>query len=269
MAARPTHSNRRKFGSIAALVTALLILPACYETQVVRSSWDTLRADQRKSAALDPSVNPGEGWAILLQTFEGSNRDKQASRLIDRLTLEVGMPDLWKADAKGKTNVYRGRYPDENSRAAKQDLRQTRLILFDGKRSFEHVDLVNLSTGQASLRDGGAFDLRRYPGRFTLQIGYYDEMFPEFRKAAEKAAAELRAQGEEAYFYHGPTISLITIGLFDDSDLAQVDGKVAYGPRIKEIQKRFPHNLGNGLTIVEKIRGKKVREQPSVLVKVD
>ena len=77
--------------------------------------------DQRKAAELAERMKPGEGWAILLRTYDGSDRDRQASRLIDRLTIELGMPDLWKVDANGKTSVYRGRYPDEGSRAAQQD----------------------------------------------------------------------------------------------------------------------------------------------------
>ena len=88
-------------------------------------------------------------------------------------------------------------------------------------------------------------------------------------KAAEKAAAQLRTQGEDAYFYHGPKRSLVTIGLFNDSDINVVNGSVVYSPRVKEVQKRFPYNLGNGVTVVEKVEGKKIREQPSVIVKVE
>jgi hypothetical protein len=91
------------------------------------------------------------------------------------------------------------------------------------------------------------------------------------------AAARLRADGDQAYFYHGPNRSLVTVGLFTEQDFGveqqpAPDGGVlfipTYGQRVRELQKKFSYNLGNGRTIIEKSGDKKLGEQPSFLVRV-
>jgi hypothetical protein len=104
---------------------------------------------------------------------------------------------------------------------------------------------------------------------YSLQIGFYDDAFgPDFRQAAEQAAAALHQQGEQAYYYHGPNRSLVTIGLFTENDFVQQGPQRAYGPQIKQLQQRFPYNLANGLTQIQKIDGRTIGEQPSFIVRV-
>jgi hypothetical protein len=63
---------------------------------------------------------------------------------------------------------------------------------------------------------------------------------------------------------------VVTVGLFDESDMTLRDGATAYSPRVKELQRRFPYNLVNGRTLVEKRSdGTKIRDQPSFLVRVE
>src|SRR5690606_17423075 len=51
--------------------------------------------------------------------------------------------------------------------------------------------------------------------RYTLQIAVYESNNPaEARRAAEQAAAQLRADGEPAFYYHGPSRSMVTLGAF-------------------------------------------------------
>ena len=246
-----------------------LSLPGCEERRVVRSTWDQLHADKRSPIDDDGSQN--SGCAILLKSFDGPGQDNEAARFIDRLTLTAAMPDLWKSRFKNVTNVYRGRYSDVASPQAQRDLRQSRMIQVDGKRPFEAADLVDLSTGKppaAVITSDN--DLRRYPNQYSLQVGCYDEQSGNPRVAAERAAATLRAEGEQAFFYHGPFLSLVTVGLFDESDMTLRDGATAYSPRVKELQRRFPYNLVNGRTLVEKRSdGTKIRDQPSFLVRVE
>jgi len=113
-------------------------------------------------------------------------------------------------------------------------------------------------------------NLRPHAGMFSLQIGFYDDRFGQgYRRAAEEAAAVLREQGHEAYFYHGPHRSMLTVGLFAEGDFVQRNQRQAYGPRIIAVQETFPHNLGNGRTLVEKAKDGSTREQPSFLVRVN
>ena len=112
-------------------------------------------------------------------------------------------------------------------------------------------------------------DLRNHPGAYTLQIGFYDEQFgDQFRQAAQEAAQVLRNDGHEAYFYHGPHRSMVTVGLFTENDFVQDGVQSVYGPRIRELQQKHPYNLGNGRTLIQKVAGENLGEQPSFIVRV-
>lgn len=272
--ARITHDwnwlspQRRSLLFVLLMLLASQSLVGCEEPRVVRSTWDQLPADKRPP--IDNEGAQSTGCAILLKSFDGSGQDKEASRFIDRLTLTAAMPDLWKSRFKGVTNVYRGRYADPATPQAQRDLRQSRMIQVEGKRPFESVELVDLATGKPPTAViTSEIDLRRYPNQFSLQVGYYDEQSGNPRAAAERAAATLRAEGEQAFFYHGPIRSLVTVGLFDETDMSSRDGATVYSQRVKELQRRFPYNAANGRTLVEKRDGNKVRDQPSFLVRVE
>ncbi|MDP6152007.1 MAG: hypothetical protein QF785_01425, partial [Phycisphaeraceae bacterium] len=50
------------------------------------------------------------------------------------------------------------------------------------------------------------------------------------------------------------------------------DGRIfvqtQYSQRVVELQKKYPHNLGNGLTLLQKQGGRDIGAQPSSLVRV-
>lgn len=255
------------------LLITLFSLAACVEERVVRDDFSLLRelanneGGKSQPEVSTQSADPA-GYAILLRSFEGSKRYREARSLAHRLTSELLIPDVW-VHEEGKTvMVFRGRYPEPTVDAAVRDLRQTRMIQINNERPFVGAGLVSLDVAQGT-GVGGKFDLRRHRGMYSLQIGFYDREFgAEFRQAAEKAAKVLRDEGHEAYYYHGRSLSLITIGLFTDKDLVYVDKVANYGPRVKELQAKFPYNLANGLTIVNTVNGTKIT-QPSFLVRVE
>jgi len=147
-------------------------------------------------------------------------------------------------------------------------------------------DAAKAGTGQSLLQRAAAsetpqatagrnhddpLNLRRYPGMYSLQIAVYDKDYgPNFRDAAEQAARTLRKQGQEAYYYHGPNRSMVTLGLFDyDTAFDSVPGRQdTYSQRVRALQEKYPHNLLNGRTIIEKSPGKPDSIQPSFLVRV-
>ena len=90
-----------------------------------------------------------------------------------------------------------------------------------------------------------------------------------FREYAEQAVRTLREEGHEAYYYHGPFRSIITIGVFTYDQAFVSAGNVdTYAPHIRDLQKVFPFNLGNGSTINQKENGKDIGEQKSSLIRV-
>ena len=115
-----------------------------------------------------------------------------------------------------------------------------------------------------------ALDLAQHSGKYSLQVAFYDaESGPEYRRLAEQEARNLRKKGAEAYFYHGDNMSLVTVGVFEDSDFVQVGNSFAYGDNVKLLQAKFPYNMGNGHLVPEKKDNVIVGNQPSFLVKVN
>jgi hypothetical protein len=96
----------------------------------------------------------------------------------------------------------------------------------------------------------------------------------EFRRHAEQAVVQLRREGEQAFYYHGPTNSSVTIGLFGDDDF-DVQTRME-SPRLRSLRQRHPHNLLNGMGIKRRVtvtdqRGRAVKTErldPSMLVVV-
>ena len=272
---RVLRSALTKRGLRGLLVLLLLCAGGCVYERVVYDGWGDLRrlGEPSKPNVSNPSLKhaatpqPG-GWAILLEAFEGRRSQRQAVELIDHLQNQANVPDLWVQSLGESVHVYRGRYDQPDDPRVENDLRQTRMLLLDDQRLFAAASLVPV--GVASGASENPLDLRRFAGMYSLQIAVYDDTYgSDFRKAAEKAAATLRADGDEAYFYHGPHRSMVTIGLFTRDDLVQQGPYQTYGPRVEEVQKKYPYNLANGLTQIEKVNGQSIGEQPSFLVRVN
>ncbi len=147
---------------------------------------------------------------------------------------------------------------------AEQEL--ARLRRLDGLK-----DAFVLARGPRVIVCIGKVDLRSAPeiyGRravYTLQIGVYgraDMKAPtekdvlEARKKAEEAAAELRRQGELAFYYHGPSMSMVTVGVFGESDIQN-----SFSLELRDLMERFPHNLVNGQGVSQTVMTTDGREE--------
>ncbi|MCC7147228.1 MAG: hypothetical protein IT443_12350 [Phycisphaeraceae bacterium] len=277
-----SHRPPFRFLAIAAATAAAaLLLAGCYQEISRSDPWSQLRdlawAD-RNQAQTSPSASMDGNWSILLISLDGDNRLKRIQSLMDRLG-KNHVPDLWSREESGQACLYRGRYADPSSAKAQDDLRQTRLLELkwnDQDRPFTSAMLVPLGLGAVGSVD--SLDLRQFTGSkmYTLQVAFFNsDGGPEFRQAAEVYAQQLRAQGRQAFYYHGKKMSVVTVGLFDESDLIQSQQPgpegvplitQSYGPRVRDLQKQFPHNLGNGMTVIEKRSDGSAREQTSFLV---
>ncbi|MCD6365887.1 MAG: hypothetical protein J7M14_08430, partial [Planctomycetes bacterium] len=102
-------------------------------------------------------------------------------------------------------------------------------------------------------------------GTYTLQVAtYYDvpkqNYFGRKRSAVEECR-KLRELGYEAYYYHGPVRSHVTIGTFGPSAIETIiennkTKKVYRDPRIAELRNVFPEHVinGNADVIVKLVR---------------
>jgi hypothetical protein len=257
--------------SILIGLALLLVVAGCeMETRVVRSTWDSLPADPKPDYSGNPDRDPAgvQGWSIQVAQIAGPTRHDQARELVAHLRSRLSMANLWIEDLGGIATVYHGRYTKASDPAIRRDLKKVQQAELDGKKPFANSKPVPLAGGGQIITD--PYDLRQFIGYYSLQIGFYDEAFgKDFRQAAEQAVRVLREDGYDAYYYHGPFRSIITIGIFSyEQAFVTVGTHDTYAPQIRELQKKFPYNLGNGVTLIQKEGGRNIGEQKSSLIKV-
>lgn len=186
--------------------------------------------------------------------------------------------------------VY-GSYSDLNDRRAREDLERIRRITIDDERPYSRA-IIGPPPVREVYGEVPEFDLRNARDNhgqdkaFTLQIAIYgrqdggrpsDRELAEIRRTAESAVADLRREGQEAFYFHGSTRSTVTVGLFTEDEVGGrgADGvRRAESMRLREVRREHPHNLLNGQGIRERIPGtrgdaeRNFRLQPSQLVMV-
>ncbi len=170
--------------------------------------------------------------------------------------------------------VVYGRYSDPGSEEAQADLSRIREMRVQGRAPFARAIMMPVDRGPRAGSQSVDSRLARNDLRnakklfgadavYTLQIGVYareDKQRPTaedlaaFRKAAEDAVARLRREGEQAFYYHGPNGSMVTVGIFNDSDLDTSVTPPIESARLKAARAKHPNNLLNGRGVREMVR---------------
>jgi hypothetical protein len=222
-------------------------------------------------------------WTIIIYTFRGEDEEAQAPAALRRAQNEAGLRECYLEKRGGATVIAYGRYG--TAEAGQKDLDRihaTEVEMPDGSGSlvkakpFSEAFLSPPMDIKGSIPEYDLRNARRLKGDwaiYTLQVGVYSredraptlKEIEEFRKAAEQAVVQLRHEGEQAYYYHGPMRSSVTIGLFGAED---------YDPQLKlecaalkQLRRKFPYNLQNGagvkrtLIVTDPKTGKQMRQQ--------
>lgn len=244
-----------------------------------RPSWELAPANQGTNNATPVVVNGAQQrttWAILLATFAGSDHAALAAKALG-MAREAGLKDAFVEAHKEGTALLVGGFDDPFSDKARDELVRVRLVAAGGEPLFPTATMaapasraVNGSIPELDLRSA-----KRQFGdkvaQYTLQVAVYTRLdnekasaseLAEFRKAAEDAAQALRREGEQAFYYHGPFGSSVTVGLFSTPD--ERTGQAA------ALRKKYPENLINGqpTKIAPRRMMKVVQPQRSFIVEV-
>lgn len=200
-------------------------------------------------------------WSILLATFSRTDHEEQARRIRQEFIEISGMKDAWIESTDTRSVLRYGRYDSYESRAAQRDLGRIKNLAIGNHKPFRAASLSPIGTG-AVMGHYPQFNLINvreqfpdYDEIYTLQIGRYaaeeDTTREQARQLAEQAVIQLRTAGEMAYYYHGPRMSLVCVGLFFgpviDSELQ------AYTQDVQMLRARFPNNSFNGRQINRKM----------------
>lgn len=232
-----------------------------------------------------PEINPSrpgdsseEGtWTIVLGAFRGPDADELARLGLEKVQRVAGVTNAFIDRRVHSTIIAVGRYVTPASKEAEEDLKRIREIVAEGGRPFARAFLAPPERASAGGRPeynlSSAHQQFGKAAKYTLQVGAYGPPNPtdkpteqqrgEAMKAAESAAEQLRRDGELAFYYHGPNLSMVTIGVFDDDAL-----KAPESLDLTALKKRFPNNLYNGAGIKEFKAGKSSGLVSSKLVRI-
>lgn len=236
---------------LLAILLALLGATACVEYRVVRSDWDNFPQDPKPASGdQNAKATRPQSYAVRLASFTGPDRQNQVIEMIRRVRTQSDLTDLWVADTGEKSLLQAGRFRSPDDLDARFMLRTARNAQIDGEKPFEDAQVLPIQTGYGEPGvEPDPHDLRQFagtPGYHTLEVAIFTPEHGPFRSAAKKMAEELREQDHEAYFYHGPNASSVTVGLFTRADWELVGTTEVYGPRIKALREQFPHLKVNG-----------------------
>ena len=263
------HLAHLRAGIILLLTLCLL---AC-EEQVVDSHWGNLRGEPNAKASAK-ETNTGFAalggksggapapddipWAISLEVIVGPDHPARAAQRRDQLVAASGGKDIWVVDKAVRSEVYSGHYKNPDEKAAQAELARWKRLHEQGVVHSPGVLLIPTHL-PGSMPD---YDLARADADaiYTLEIGYYDSAYGKgFRGAAEQAAAALRQEGVEAYYYHKQDRSSVTVGAFPLKAVKTTPGSTGQArvqftdPRIPALQQRYPTYMVNGRELRTKV----------------
>jgi hypothetical protein len=226
-----------------------------------------------------PATSPAPGsdaatpraWSIVVESFTGDDAAQSAAQRVPAVADALGRSDVYVRTTERGAAVVVGRY--DQPAAARADLDRVRATTVSNNLPFAAAFLapppeasdpgqlpeLNLEAARNTFGDRA---------QYTLQIGVYEARNrDEAKRAAEEAALRLRREGELAFYYHGPTRSMVTVGVFSDDDFDASSRPKSAG--MIALQSRYALNLLNGqYPIIEKRPGQKDRQQPSMLVRI-
>lgn len=248
------------FGSVFTTFAALAVAQPTGEGRVPSAAGGSTggvpgTAESRPVAAAPVRTS----WMIVLATFRGDDRDALAQDAL-KLARSRGLEGAF-VESRGPASVLAvGRFSDSTSDEAKRELARVRAVEIDGARPFAYAFFAP-PDAHSAMGNRPEYNLLRAreqfgeQARYTLQVAAFgpaDLTSPkpgeleQARADAEQAAAILRNEGELAFYYHGKTLSMVTIGAWDDTAFGDRADPTDDDPTLLSAKKRFPYNLYNG-----------------------
>lgn len=213
------------------------------------------------------------GWSIVLELHSGTGAVEQARKRLAAVSEESGRGDVWVRPTERGAAIVVGSYSGPDTPAARADLDSIRNRSVEGRKPFSQAFFAPPleMTDPGQIPELNLLTARQSFGKdkdYTLQIAFYQSKNPEeAKRAAERAALQLRREGELAFYYHGPRMSLVTVGVFGDNDFDR--NLRPKNASLVALQDRYPLNLHNGeYPVIEKRPGGPPVKQPSTLVRI-
>jgi hypothetical protein len=188
---------------------------------------------QKTSAGNDsdmPVAPKDAQYTIYCQAITGADHLERSRALRQLLRENTPLKDWYVVHGTDQSTLYYGFYrsvdprdpanADEGARAMR-DLKSIRTMVDTrGIRLFSASLPVLIDAPDPSANP--AWDLTRSGAYWSLEIAVYRDS-PDRKQAAVDAVREARAQGIEAYYYHGETASSVCIGAWPKQAVREID----------------------------------------------
>lgn len=184
-----------------------------------------------------------ENLTIVLIEYTGAEGPVEANRLARELAGK-GLKEVFVVTGPDVSSVCAGHFTSWKDPEAEKLLRTVHQIHdAAGQAPFAHVMLVPLP--EAAARN--EWPIENAKGVYTLHVATWGLDMVNREAAAQVFAASLRAKGVEAWVFHGPRFSMVTIGgfgpgIFDDpSKVGKPDVKPEIvDPQVLDLIRKFP-----------------------------
>lgn len=187
------------------------------------------------------SAAPQRQLTIVMVEYKGDAAAASAHRLAKELTAQ-GLPETFVVEGSDYASVCVGRYESWKDPAADAMLKRVRLIR-DAQGQYPFLGVLLMPVPEP--RPATEWPLEKAKGVFTLHVASWES--PGRMAAAQQYAEDLRSRGYEAYVYHGPRLSMVTLGaygagIFDDPSKVGKPGakpKIT-DPKVLDLITKFP-----------------------------
>ncbi|MCX5684013.1 MAG: hypothetical protein NT049_10050 [Planctomycetota bacterium] len=178
---------------------------------------------------------------VLLAEYRGPTATAEAIRVGQELSGK-GLRDVFVVEGAGMASLCVGHFNSWQDKNADETLKFIRRTS-DSAGQFPFAGVMLVPIPEATPQN--PWPLEDAKGVFTLHIASWEA--PGRMQKAQAYAAELRTQGYEAYVYHGPRLSMVTLGaygpeIFDNPALVGQPGakpKIT-SPKLLELIQKFP-----------------------------
>ncbi|MBE3071004.1 MAG: hypothetical protein IMZ55_02520 [Acidobacteria bacterium] len=187
------------------------------------------------------SAAPQRQLTIVMVEYKGDAAGASAHRLAKELTAQ-GLPETFVVEGANYASVCVGRYDSWKDQAADAMLKRVRLIR-DTQGQYPFLGVLLMPVPEP--RPASEWPLEEAKGIFTLHVASWES--PGRMAAAQQYTEDLRSRNYEAYVYHGPRLSMVTLGafgagIFDDPSKVGKPGATPKitDPKVLDLIKKFP-----------------------------
>ena len=214
-------------------------------------------AAARAAARTDIDGNQ-TGWSVLLASVTGAEHQANANAIREEVIRRYPqLNDAYVSTTQRGSVVLVGHFTGPQDPAAQAELKVVKEINEGNMRAFPRAMLTRMGAG-AEAGPPGPNDLRivrrTRPNAtlYSLQIAVWsafgtDELkMSDIKRSAETLCRQLRAEGNEAYYFHDfdTKTSIVTVGVFGAD--AYDSKSTLYAPEVEAVMKKFPKHLVNG-----------------------